>query len=349
MLGRGSAWASAHGTAQRVERPRVVEPLHVPAVAAVALGHVLGERERGVALDRDVVVVVEARQAAEAGARRSTTPRRRRPPAGRRRSRCSTCGGRRSRGRGGCSGPPASARRAPSRPSCRHPGRAGRWSSRCPACRAAPGGPASPTPTAGTASGRRSTPRSRPGAAPSTGGCRRGRTRARTGRGSASADRPGRAASAPRRGGRRPARVPSACRMSRVRLLDGVHGERADGRDRALFDRGHEAGSPVRLVVVLVEPRRVVRGLGASGHPFGEWSVAKVVPIDLDRRVGTPNCVCSTSSSRCSSACWSTPGAAITCTETASKPLVIVHAWTSCTSRTPSTAHSARPIACGSR
>ena len=54
------------GGAQRVERPRVVVAQHVPAIAAVALGHVLGERQGGVALDRDVVVVVEARQPAEA-------------------------------------------------------------------------------------------------------------------------------------------------------------------------------------------------------------------------------------------------------------------------------------------
>ena len=49
-----------------VELEVLAEVLHVPAVGLVALGDVLGERERGVALDRDVVVVPERDQLAEA-------------------------------------------------------------------------------------------------------------------------------------------------------------------------------------------------------------------------------------------------------------------------------------------
>ena len=49
-----------------VERDVLAEVLHVPAVGLVARGDVLGERERGVALDRDVVVVPERDQLAEA-------------------------------------------------------------------------------------------------------------------------------------------------------------------------------------------------------------------------------------------------------------------------------------------
>ncbi len=54
------------GAAQRLERPGVVEALDVPAVGGEARADVLRERERGVALDRDVVVVVEREQLAEA-------------------------------------------------------------------------------------------------------------------------------------------------------------------------------------------------------------------------------------------------------------------------------------------
>ena len=39
--------------------------LHVPAVGLVALGDVLGERDVGVVLDRDPVVVVDQREVAE--------------------------------------------------------------------------------------------------------------------------------------------------------------------------------------------------------------------------------------------------------------------------------------------
>ncbi len=55
----------ARGLLDAVEREVLAEVLHVPAVGLVALADVLGERERGVALDRDVVVVVEGDQAAE--------------------------------------------------------------------------------------------------------------------------------------------------------------------------------------------------------------------------------------------------------------------------------------------
>ena len=49
-----------------VEADVLAEVLHVPAVRLVAGGDVLGEGDRGVALDRDVVVVPERDQAAEA-------------------------------------------------------------------------------------------------------------------------------------------------------------------------------------------------------------------------------------------------------------------------------------------
>ena len=51
---------------QRVELEVLAEVLDVPAVGLVARADVLGERQRRVALDRDVVVVVEADQPAEA-------------------------------------------------------------------------------------------------------------------------------------------------------------------------------------------------------------------------------------------------------------------------------------------
>ena len=49
-----------------VEPDVLLEVLHVPAVRLVALADVLGERQLGVALDRDVVLVVERDQPAEA-------------------------------------------------------------------------------------------------------------------------------------------------------------------------------------------------------------------------------------------------------------------------------------------
>ena len=281
--------ALADGGPQVVERPRVVEAQHVPAVAAVALRR-RPRRRRARCRPRSRCGCRRRSRSGDraAGGRRSTTPRRRRPPGGRRRSRCSTSSGRRSRGRAGCSAPPASAPRAPSRSRCRHPARVGRWWSRCPACRAAPGGRAWPSPTAGSAAGRRATPRSPRGAAPSTGGCRRGRhdstNRSRSGQcgspGSCSHHLLVEEVGDRRECHRRPG-------MARVRLLDRVHGERADGRDRPLFDGGHEVGSPVRLVVVLVERRCAGPWLGSLGAPHpvnGQWR--SVVAVDLDRRVG---------------------------------------------------------------
>ena len=59
-----------------VELQVLAEVHHVPAVGLVALADVLGERDRGVALDRDVVVVPERDQAAQAEvARKRAMPR----------------------------------------------------------------------------------------------------------------------------------------------------------------------------------------------------------------------------------------------------------------------------------
>ena len=49
-----------------LERDVLAEVLHVPAVGLEALGHVLGERHRGLAGELDVVVVVEGDQLAQA-------------------------------------------------------------------------------------------------------------------------------------------------------------------------------------------------------------------------------------------------------------------------------------------
>jgi hypothetical protein len=55
------------GLADRVQvGVTVLDVLHVPAVRLVALAHVLGEGDVGVAVDGDVVVVVERRELAEA-------------------------------------------------------------------------------------------------------------------------------------------------------------------------------------------------------------------------------------------------------------------------------------------
>ena len=62
----GLALGGLDGRLHRVELQVLAEVLDVPAVRLVALADVLGEGERGVALDRDVVVVVEDDQAAEA-------------------------------------------------------------------------------------------------------------------------------------------------------------------------------------------------------------------------------------------------------------------------------------------
>ena len=65
--GRSSTAIAARGRLlEPVERDVLAEVLDVPAVGLVAGADVLAEGELGVALDRDVVVVVEDDQAAEA-------------------------------------------------------------------------------------------------------------------------------------------------------------------------------------------------------------------------------------------------------------------------------------------
>ena len=85
-------------TGPRRPGPRLcllLDALDVPAVRLVAREGVLGEGGLGVALDRDVVVVLQHDQVAELlVARRGRTPRRRCPPPGRRRRRWPRCGGR---------------------------------------------------------------------------------------------------------------------------------------------------------------------------------------------------------------------------------------------------------------
>ena len=82
-------------------------------------------------------------------------------------------------------------------------------------CGLAPGGPASPSPTAGSSGYRRGRGRSRSGAAASRAASRRGRRRARTGRGPASRGCAGRASGTGSRGRRRPVPAPSGCRGGR--------------------------------------------------------------------------------------------------------------------------------------
>ena len=150
------------------------------------------ERDRGRAVDRDPVVVVEVDELAEpelAGDRRGLVRDALHQVAvGADRVDAVVDDRRRA---AGCSGRRGSARRSPCRRRSRSPGRAGRWSSRCRACGCTRGGPASATPTAGSASAPRARGRSRRGGAPRTGGCRRGRRRGRSGRGRASAGSPG--------------------------------------------------------------------------------------------------------------------------------------------------------------
>src|SRR5918997_803667 len=61
----GDVAGADHGGLEGVEVEVLVEVLDVPAVGLVARAHVLGEGEIRVALDRDVVVVVEADELAE--------------------------------------------------------------------------------------------------------------------------------------------------------------------------------------------------------------------------------------------------------------------------------------------
>ena len=101
-----SSRAGGERGAQRVEVVRVVDVLDVPAVGLEAGALVLAvEAERGRAVDRDPVVVVDVDETAEAElARRSTRPPARRPPSGRRRSRSRRSTSRRSGAAAGRSG-----------------------------------------------------------------------------------------------------------------------------------------------------------------------------------------------------------------------------------------------------
>ena len=105
--------------------------LHVPAIGLEARRHVVGGRQAGRPVDRDVVVVPQHDQPRRArDGRRARPPHGRFPPSGSRRRRSRRCSGRPARRR---AAPPACARRAPCRRRWRCPGRAGRWWSRCPA------------------------------------------------------------------------------------------------------------------------------------------------------------------------------------------------------------------------
>ena len=68
MINEGSS-STAIAVSQRplevVEPDVLLEVLDVPPVSLVALAHVLGEGDLGVALDRDVVLVIERDQPAE--------------------------------------------------------------------------------------------------------------------------------------------------------------------------------------------------------------------------------------------------------------------------------------------
>ena len=78
----------AEGAVEQVEVVGVADPGDVPAVAQEPGGDVLAERQRGVPLDRDVVVVVDPAEVGELPvARRARRPRRRCPPSCSRRRR----------------------------------------------------------------------------------------------------------------------------------------------------------------------------------------------------------------------------------------------------------------------
>jgi hypothetical protein len=64
-LGRSSASRGLDRRAQALEVVAVVHPLGVPPVGVEAPEHVLGEGQVGLAVDRDLVVVVEVDQATE--------------------------------------------------------------------------------------------------------------------------------------------------------------------------------------------------------------------------------------------------------------------------------------------
>ena len=184
----GRSVSASAAVDRRVERREVVavlDPQHVPAVGLVARGDVLGEGEVGRAVDGDAVVVVEDVELCRAaGGRRASSPRRRRPPSGRRRWRTPRCGGRRAGSRAVEARGEQRARRSPCRPRCRGPGRAARWWSRRPRSGRARDGPASSSRAGGSAAAPPSAGRSRRGGAARRAAPRRGRRRARSGRGS---------------------------------------------------------------------------------------------------------------------------------------------------------------------
>ena len=188
-------WRAGTSSSYALAAVGPVDDLDVPAVGLVALGDVLGQRDVGVVLDRDLVLVVDQGEVAEllgAGDRgrlgRTRPPRcRRRWPGsrrgGRRRTRPARRWGRAGRARGV---PPS-----PCRPRCRCPGRAGRWWSRRRRCGRTPGGPGSCCPRCAATAGPRAPGPSHRGRAGCRGSGWSGRRRARTGRGRASAGRPG--------------------------------------------------------------------------------------------------------------------------------------------------------------
>ena len=60
-----SAFAASMARSRALEIVHIRDALNVPAVGLEACSGVIAEREGGVALDRDVIVVVEADQLAE--------------------------------------------------------------------------------------------------------------------------------------------------------------------------------------------------------------------------------------------------------------------------------------------
>ncbi len=239
LLGAAEADVGAHDDQRRslalarrgveggVDRGEVVAVLDAqrsPAVGREAGGDVLAEGERGRAVDRDAVVVVEELELAQAemtgerGGLRSdalhqVAVRGEHPDAVAEHRKAVAV---EARGE-------VPARRSPCRPRSRSPGRAGRWWFRLPACAPARGVPASASRADGSAAARRAAGRSRRGGAGRRAARRRGRRRGRSGRDRARPGRPGRSAgggsrasrrAAPGRAGRRggPTWPPRPCR-----------------------------------------------------------------------------------------------------------------------------------------
>ena len=211
--GSASAARSRHGTsaAHALHRREVVDigDRHdVPAVREETRRDVLGERDRRCDPRSSPGWSRRSSTGARvAGGRRARPPPTRLPPSCSRRRRARRRRSRTARSPGGCSGGEPAARRAPSRPSSRRPGRAVRWSppprsssdtpgARDSATRA--GGrircpPSSPPGRARPRSARR--PRAPPrGAAATTAASTHAPRRARSGHGWATPDRSGRSA-----------------------------------------------------------------------------------------------------------------------------------------------------------